>query len=491
MRQPIRLTGLLLLGLASPSLGQGTFAQHTPAEFDPAVAFLRPYGLNNFTNFYKRALRTWLKSSWRHERGEYQDAGAQLTALWNQNPTGAPGWGNLPTQPFGINIGSPPCYYSLRMLSDANDWRIQSSVTHSVPVREAVMSVILVGNTHGIEPRSLSELQQGTGIPVTHQLDGRLLDQDNLIVHQSLGLFEEYVFAMTDGMLGVDVNIIHLPAVDMEVHATINGGSKFAGLVDPWQVWQHLSEQQLEETDWWWLIYPSHVPEQYPDFTNAEFITGGMGTGATGASPLFLIDDRWLVRKPPHIGTGEYSVVEREAYLPQWLQHEFFHHLFRTYPEFGLEDTPHQWFNPATWPADFDGRYEADYFHEAMFKRLQGATPPLHVALRYATADAPWETLDVSDVVGSYRREPVQNAWHIGTISQVTGNSLLWSNNAGVSWVLDAQLLDGELLTGPDCPYYNPPNGTKFDIVLERDALGDLTSVVEGFSFSGELYEKQ
>jgi hypothetical protein len=57
-----------------------------------------------------------------------------------------------------------------------------------------------------------------------------------------------------------------------------------------------------------------------------------MGTGAEGFSPFFIIDDRWIVRKPPHIGTGEYSDVERSVYLPQWFQHEFFHHLFRTYP---------------------------------------------------------------------------------------------------------------------------------------------------------------
>jgi hypothetical protein len=31
--------------------------------------------------------------------------------------------------------------------------------------------------------------------------------------------------------------------------------------------------------------------------------------------------------------------AERRAWLPQWLQHEFFHHLYRTYGQLKLEDS--------------------------------------------------------------------------------------------------------------------------------------------------------
>jgi hypothetical protein len=488
---PRTLVCLCLLLFGGSATAQTGFTPVRASVWDPVARFLGPYGLSNFTLFYKRALRAWLRASHRHGYSDHAGAQQYLDNLWLQQPTGIAAWGDQATQPFGLNVGSPPCYYGLRMLSDSVDWRVQSGVQNDVAPRSARLTVLLVGQTHGIEPRDLNELMQGGGVPVTHALDERLLQQGNRVVQQSLELFEEYIFAMTDGNLSVDTRVLHLPALDLEVQATVNQGRFFAGLSQPADVWAALSEEILTETDWGWLIYPSHVPEQYPDFLIAEFVTGGMGTGADGLSPLFLIDDRWLLRKPPHLGSGDYSVVERKAYLPQWLQHEFFHHLFRTYPEFGLEATPHQWFDLSTWPADFEGRYEADYFHEAIFKRLKTADPPLHVALRYATADAPWQDLVLADVLGSYQREPVENNWHIGTIQQVAGTTLKWTNNAGVSWLLDADLSRGELLTGPDCPYYAPPAGTEFQVVLERDSIGDLTSTVLGFAFNGELYERQ
>ncbi|MFT7668644.1 MAG: hypothetical protein ACI8X5_001341, partial [Planctomycetota bacterium] len=55
----------------------------------------------------------------------------------------------------------------------------------------------------------------------------------------------------------------------------------------------------------------------------------------------------------------------------------------------------------------------------------------------------------------------------------------------------DANLSTGELNTGPDCPYYDPPNGTKFQVVFKRDAIGDLTDEVLGFAFGSEIYELQ
>ncbi len=487
---PLFLSLLFLVGSASSAHAQVPTPGLQASPWDPMIAFLRPYGVGNFSPFYKRTLKAWLNSSAQYRALDYIGTQQTLDALWLQQPISAAGYGNQATQPFGINIGSPPCYTGLRMLTDTVDWRVSSGVQGSQGTRSVVMTVLIPGKTHGIEPRTLAELTQGTGVPVVHALDERVLANDFRVVQQSLELFREYVLAMTQGALSVDVQILYMPDVDMEVQASESQNRYYAGLTNYADIWAQLPESVLEGTDWWWMLYPSHVPEQYPDFQNAEFVTGGMGTGEDSQSPFFLIDDRWLIRKPPHIGTGLYSDVERRAYLPQWLQHEFFHHLFRTYPEFQLEATSHQWFNLSTWPADFDGRYEADYFHEALYKRLQSADPALHVALRYATADAPWENVQLTDVMGAFRREPVLNNWHIGTI-EPAGSGLRWVNNAGVSWLLTPDLLNGELLTGPDCPYYNNPSGKKFNIVLKRDAFGDFTDEVIGFSFSGEFYELQ
>jgi hypothetical protein len=60
-----------------------------------------------------------------------------------------------------------------------------------------------------------------------------------------------------------------------------------------------------------------------------------------------------------------------------------------------------------------------------------------------------------------------------------------------VSWNLFDDLLEGQLLTGPDCPYFGQPLGNAFQVVLERDAMGDLTTQVRGFAFGGGLYERQ
>ncbi len=457
---------------------------------DPALAFLAPYGIQNFSPHYIKALQALLDARQQYEAQHYAGAQATLAALWSQYPTGATSWGALPSEPFGINLGTPPCYSALRILTDMTQWRVSHPDQPPAP-RSARLTVLVIGATHGIEPQNLTNLIQGTGVPVVHALDARVEQNNYRAVHESLRLFKEYALAMTQGLLEVETHILPLPAVDLEVHAGVGGGGYYyASLVDASQVWAHVPPAEIEGTDWWWILYPSHVPEQYPAFTQTEFITGGMGSGPDSFSPFFIIDDRWIVRKPPHLGSGEYSDVERSVYLPQWLQHEFFHHLFSTYPEFALEATPHQWFDLNTWPPDFVGRYESDYYHEALYKRLQQATPGLHSALRYATAGAPWAQLTIDDVLGTYHRDPVQNAWHIGDIL-FTGPQLRWRNSAPVSWNLYPDILHGVLATGPDCPYYGNLSGQKFNIVLERDALGDLTPQVRGFAFSGELYRQQ
>jgi len=252
-------------------------------------------------------------------------------------------------------------------------------------------------------------------------------------------------------------------------------------------------------TDWWWLIYPSHVPEQYADFERTEFITGGMGAGPDHASPCFIIDDRWLTRKPPHIGFGAYTDIERRAYLPQWLQHEFMHHLFRIYPEFGLEDAGHQWFDRTTWPTDFEGRFEPDYLAEAMHKRLRTpqAQPPLHVVLRYAPPRPNvLAQVDLEDLVGGYRHRPVQNDWHIGAVAvderDANGQPtvLRWTNQASVSWRLFPDLATSILRTGEENPYCktNPEGGRGFRLVLRRDAEGEYRPEPVGFQFQNGFY---
>jgi len=462
---------------------------------------LGPHGLDQFPPVYVRALEAFLTAEEFYRNGHYQGALEQLEALWGEYPPGSEDWARGPSQVAGINVGSPPCYYALRMLTDCVQWRLRPG-SDQAPRGRATLTVVLVGHSQGIEPQSWEELEQGTGQAVEHVLHPGLSEDHSRIIHQSLWLFSEYVLAMTEGRLGLQTEVLHLPDLCVPVHA-VSQPYRVAGLAGGAmdQVWAALPEPVRDSTDWWWVLYPSHVPEQHPDFERTEFITGGMGVGPDGASPCFIIDDRWLVRKPPHLGQGAYTEEERRAYLPQWLQHEFFHHLFRIYPEFNLEAQGHQWFDRGTWPKDFLGRFEADYFYEALHRRLQPqGNPPLHVKLRYAPPPQElFRAISVESLYGAYRHQPVQNDWHRGAIqldseADPDGKPILrWTNQAGVSWRLFPDWENGVLRTGPENPYYesNPTNGRVFRLILRRNAEGEYLPEVAGFQFQAEFYARE
>jgi len=486
----------LMIGLAMTSWA-GT-------ESSPAHRLLAPYGLKQFPDLYRRALEAFLTAEKLYQNGDYGGALKGLEQLWAQYPPGSEDWARCNSSIAGINIGSPPCYYGLRMLTDCAQWRLQRGAQRSRQGRPrmATLTVVLVGRSKGIQPTSWAELEKNTGREVEHVLHPMLLAHNQRVIHQSLRLFREYVLAMTEGRLGVRTEVLYLPDLCVPVHA-VAAPYRVAELADGAmdQMWAAIPPEVVAATDWWWVLYPSHVPEQYPGFETTEFITGGMGRGPDGASPCFIIDDLWLVRKPPHLGRGPYSEWERRAYLPQWLQHEFFHHLFACYPEFELEAKDHQWFNHETWPKDFEGRFEADYFYEALHKRLQPlGNPPLHVTLRYAAPPQElFSALTTESLYGTYRHRPVENDWHVGTIQPDAeagrdGTPVLrWTNTAGVSWRLWPALKEGVLRTGPDNPYYesNPTNGRAFRIVLRRDSNGEYVSEVAGFQFQEGFYGRE
>ena len=215
-----------------------------------------------------------------------------------------------------------------------------------------LLTVVLVDCAMGERP---TNVERTAGEPVRSTLDPRVLADDHFLIRQSLRLFQRYVHAITDGASSLEV-AYHRVATCAAVGYSRD--RPVSGLTDYTEPLRALPEEVTERTDFWWVLYPSNVPSD-PIFDETAFITGGMGGYGAGA-PVFIIDDLWLVRKPPHLGRGDYSEVERRVYLPQWLQHEFFHHLFRTWPQFALEATGHQWFDRSTWPSDFVGEWEPD-----------------------------------------------------------------------------------------------------------------------------------
>jgi len=201
----------------------------------------------------------------------------------------------------------------------------------------------------------------------------------------------------------------------------------------------------------------------------------------------------------PHTGRGDYADHERRSYLPQWFQHEFYHHLFRTYPEMKLEAKDHQWFDRKSWPADFVGRLEADYYHEALHKRFRTpeAKPRMAVALRYSSpSEEVLKRLALASVVGEYVRIPPENDFHRGTISlekdQDGRDRLRWTNAAGVSWTLKPDLTKGVLETGPDNPYFKNGGSSKaFTLMLARDGEGNFLPQIQSFTFGRGEYVRQ
>ena len=78
--------------------------------------------------------------------------------------------------------------------------------------------------------------------------------------------------------------------------------------------------------------------------------------------------------------------------------------------------TPHQWFDRSTWPADFVGRYEPDYYEEAMTKRLQKQARPSLAGYFIHRNTPPSQPIRPKDVIGRYSVVEVENGWGSGEI---------------------------------------------------------------------------
>ncbi|MEL7220138.1 MAG: T9SS type A sorting domain-containing protein [Bacteroidota bacterium] len=440
-------------------------------------------GDNQFTTHTNDAITTFIEAEDAIAAGDYVTAQNLINDLFITYPKGNNIWWNVFNDPNGANLGTPHAYYGVRMLEDIVNYQLNP--VENPEVKTANMKVVLVGCSQGIQPTTDTELQNGTGPFVTHELDNSLLEDDYCLVEQSLDMFLKYVTAITKGELEVMVEYIELPDLCMDVSVSSTTPYFATGSIGP--IWEALDDEVKAETDWFWMLYPSHVPE-FPDFDDEAFITGGMGSDSKGG-PVFIIDDKWLVRKPAHLGNGVYNDIERRIYLPQWLQHEFYHHLYRIYPEFSLEVNGHDWFNLSFWPNDFTGQFEADFYAESLHKRLQSACVSLSKKLitRIDTEQLDWSATTVADeLLGTYSLDNIGNPWHEAEII-VQGANYFWRNSAGVQWQVTPNFAAGILETGPDCPY----PGQNFKLEPYRTLDGELIAGKIGLVFQGELYRQR
>lgn len=440
-------------------------------------------GSSQFTEHTNAAISTFINAEDAIAAGEFETAQELIQSLFETYPKGNTVWWNVFNDPNGANLGTPHAYYGVRMMEDIVNYHLNPSDNPNV--RTVNMKVVLIGCTEGILPATQAELNAGTGTFVSNTLDPALVEDDYCIIDQSLDLFLKYITAITHGEIVVNVEYVELP--DLCIDASINTNPPYFATGDIWQAWTQLDEELTNETDWYWILYPSHVPE-FPDFDDDSFITGGMGADDKGG-PIFIIDDKWLVRKPAHLGDGLYNDVERRIYLPQWLQHEFYHHLYRIYPEFSLEVNGHDWFNLSFWPNDFEGRFEADFYAESLHKRLQLACEPMANRLITRVADDGVdlsETMVMDELLGTYSLDNISNNWHQANIIKENG-LFYWRNTADVQWQVVPDFENGFLLTGDDCPY----PGEDFKIELYKKNDGTTIPGQIGLRFNGDFYRKR
>lgn len=258
------------------------------------------------------------------------------------------------------HLGEPGAYAHMRMLDEITKIGVTKSLAGSKPIQMAVV----MPACSDIVPKAGPTL-------LNHRLSPEIEENSYEVVHQSLRLFQSYILAISNGELRLELNFYKVnECFQIKKETGFVVGNYTAPV-------SQLPAGVADKSDMFWLIYPS-------DNDAGLDIGQGGGMGAFGDKPFFISEDDWVIRKVAYQGGGARTEVERRLYLPEWVQHEFLHHLFSSWPEFGLEKTGHQWFTRTNWPADFVGGIEEDYYSEALRKRLYTATPSIAQKLQRA-----------------------------------------------------------------------------------------------------------
>jgi formylglycine-generating enzyme required for sulfatase activity len=414
-------------------------------------------GKVGFKNNQVMALETLRFALDEIEAGQLDAARARINAMYAAYPLSTPGW-DAGFGYRGLNMGRPVGYYGIRMLDQI--------LTLGNPSRKGKLRMTAVIAPSAVVTRpTLPNLVPET---VNLNLAPEILAEDARRLHLVTRLFRRWLQAITGGL-----------EVELVVHV-MNQGTTVNFVERPGWIESYPNSQAMVDsvppsiantTDLWWVIAPSGVPGDGTGF-GKDFITGAM-TGHNGSgSPMIVSDDAWFIRKPVHLGSGLYSEVELSMYHPMWFQHELMHNIFGKYPEFGLEAQGHQWNDRSTWPADFVGVNEPDYYAEALTKRILPITSPNSLADKFQRPDyADMAVFPVAKLVGSYRRNPVLNGFHEVKIS-LEGGNLRWTNAAGFTWGFE--IIGSDLWSLPNSLY----GAQKYRVQIDGD--GNVIGINQG-----------
>ncbi len=473
---------ILAISLLFSFLSTGLIAQSS---------LLEPYGLRNFPGHYVQAVEVYFESEKLIREKNYSQALEILNAFWSKYPQGTEVWNKLSHQTGGIYTGHPPVYASLQMITKVAE--VFSSVSE-VSNEELWITVVIPQTAKAFDPANEKELRDNQGKPVTKKIDPRISQNQYRVLEESLWLFTEYLSALTGAKAKFQVRYSPLN-ITIPIQSKL--ATKGVYVSRPSEeanrmIWEKIDKQIVRKTDFWILVFPSNKPSNKALRDSIYVTGGGMASGPDG-SPCILVDDQFLLKAQPHFKVNEkdFDPIERQLYIPQFLQHEIFHRFFSDYPEFGLEVESHQWHQRNKWPKDFVGIFESDYYQESFNKRIQGSNKPLIGKLRFqALPDTFWSSFQSEEFLGNYVREPASNEWHKGSI-QLEGDELYWENEAFVRWGLSWNQ-KGELSTSKGNPYFesNPLNGRSFKVQMKKDEKGNITKTVDGFLFQNEFYRK-
>lgn len=416
-------------------------------------------GKVGFKNNQVMALETLLFALDEIEAGQLDVARARVDAMLAAYPFSTPGW-DSGFGYRGLNMGKPVGYYGIRMLDQI--------LTLGNPSRKGKLRMTAVVAPSAVVTRpTLPNLAPET---LNLNIAPEILAEDARRLHLVTRLFRRWFQAV---MGGVEVElVVHVMNQGATVNFT-NDPNWFTSTPDEQAMVNSVPASIANTTDLWWVISPSGVPGDGTGF-GKDFISGGVRSHAGTGVPIILCDDAWLIRKPVHLGNGLYSEVELQMYLPMWFHHEIMHVFYQKWSKFGLEAQSHQWNDRSTWPTDFVGVNEPDYYAESLTKRILNDS--LSVADAFLVPDyADMAVFPLAKLVGSYRRDPVENGYHEVTIS-LDGGNLRWSNAAGVTWGFE--IIGSDLWSLPNSPY------GAVEYSVEIDGNGDVIALI----IAGERY---
>lgn len=448
--------------------------------------------LKDPTEVIKDAVNTFTLARAFYKEGLFQQCKTELTDFWKAHPRTGSEWESKNEEDVGYKLGYPCGYPALVMLEDAVDWRLkEKDLKTPIQATDWNLLALLVGKSKGKMPANATEAKAGTGVDSSATIDPELLNDSSRYLHDLVWLTREYYFGVTEGQILLRFAVIHLNDLEFDVSAP--GGPNHQPKNFN-RIAAAITKDVARSADWYWVIYPEIEPSPGGTYYLASYspgtdIPGGMTLMPETNSPMFFCEDHFLTRRRISQGRGKNSQLASQIYIPYWHQHEFFHDHFASYPHLKLEEESHQWFNRFKWPKDFVGKYEPDYYQEAMFKHLKKeSNPPFSEYFFRRDFYMGWSAnLDLKDFAGSYAMEGAFNDWHYGQII-LENDQLKWINKANKSWGLDRTEND-KLKTSNDNPYREERSVFKLLPALGPDKKP--TGAIKGFKFGNETYLRQ